>query len=231
MSKRNMFWAVAPLLLLMLPTAVFAATGTEAITLSTYSASVIRGNGVAITFFVNRTSGYYTYPTVLAIVDSSQFSSNNIQIIIPTNQTYGNAPFTGTLHIFAAHNATIGNFTIKLTGASSGVTVEPALLSLEVLSNASAASTLTTTSVAPVSTANTTNSTTPINSTTATTTRVATIQPTITIAPTTTVQQQTQNNGSEGWIAATIVVIVAAGIIYYLLMRGGPKAKASATQH
>ncbi|MDE1861004.1 MAG: hypothetical protein KGH72_04805 [Candidatus Micrarchaeota archaeon] len=109
-------------------------TGNERIAIangSAYNISMSQGGESTVKFNLILVNGYYSYATTVAIANQSLLTSNGITLLL-TNNT-GNPPFTGTLYVFAAHNATLGKYNVVLTGqGNSYVTVKTATVHLTV---------------------------------------------------------------------------------------------------
>lgn len=184
-------------------------TGVEAITFSTNSVTLVRGNATAVNFTVSKVSGYYNFATTVSVANQSITSSNNIITLLLNNT--GNPPFMGTLHIFTAPNATVGTYTITLVGSGSSAQVKAGTLLL----NVTASKPVPTSSVA-TSQATTQMSTVPA------TTAAQTTASYVTSAP-----QSSSPSGSQAAyiVVAIIVIVVIAALAYLSMARGKHKKK------
>lgn len=185
-------------------------TGVENITLSRYSANVLPGGNVTVNYSLKLISGYYSFSTDLYVVNSVKLSSHNVSVIL--SNKFGNPTINGTMYIFLDHSVNQTTWNITLNGNSTGVAVNHAVFTLNLKSNST-----TSTSVSTVT------------SSSATTTQQSTIATTIVSTATSTIFtgnpggaiKYNQSNSSYVFIILALVIIIAILLVLFITKNKG----------
>lgn len=197
------FGFIAGLVALLLLTNIsMATTGTENISLSSYSVNTVPGGSIAVNYTLSLTNGYYSSGTTLAVVNTKQLIAQNITVLL--TDSFGNPPVKGTMYVFLPHSLAPGSYNATLNGSSQGIAISQAVLRFNVASQGS--NTITTTSIISTSVASTTSI---VKTTAASTTSTA---------ATTTILASTYSSSNSGTFYLLVAIIVVLTVVIVVLL-------------